>query len=308
MFHIILECKLTCLIMKKLFIIYSLIVVSFLSCKKDDSSTTITPDNGNGGNTSTVPTTFSQKVLLEEFTGASQAQCPDGFVKMDNILAANPNTSIPVEIHYSDAMELNQYTTLYTTFNNGNGAMFPSALINRIASLSTVILNRTQWQSNYDVAKTKSAGAGLSIKSSVSGTTATVEVHCGFNQILAGNYSLTVYLCENNVVGSGSLYDQRNSYNTSTGHPYFGAGDPIVNFNHNYVLRNVISAPLGDAIPTAKLVKGGEYIKTYTINIASYKLINLNIVAFISKTGIGAIDQPIVNVQKAKLGTTKNWD
>ena len=51
---------------------------------------------------------FTQKVLIETFTGAGQPQCTDGFVKLDAILAANATKAIPVAIHYSDAMEINQ--------------------------------------------------------------------------------------------------------------------------------------------------------------------------------------------------------
>jgi len=303
-----LKYTLTCGDMKKIILIYCVLAVTIISCAKDDSTSPATIDNGTGVNPSSVPATFTQKVLIEEFVGAGQAQCTDGFVKQDNIIVSNPKTSVPVTIHYSDAMEIPQYTTLFTNFSNGSAAMFPSALINRTASLSTAILNRLQWQSNFDVAKGKAASSGLMIKSTVSGTTATVEVHCGFNQTLTGNYTVSIYLCENNVKGIGNLYDQRNAYNTTAGHAYYNLGDPILNYNHNYVLRKVASAAMGDAIPTEKIIKGGEYVKTYNINIGNYKLNDLNIIAFISKNGTSAIDQPIINVQQVKLGSTKNWD
>ena len=295
--------------MKKIFILFGVATISMASCSKNDSTTTPVVENGGGGGTSTtVPSTFTQKVLIEEIIGAGQSQCTDGFIKLDNILAANTSKSIPVAIHYSDAMEIPQYTTLFGNFSNGASPMFPSAMINRTASLNTVILNRLQWQSNFDVAKVKSASGGLKIKTTVSGTTATIEVHCGFNTTLTGGYNLSVYLCENNVKGTGSLYDQRNAYNTTSGHAYYNLGDPIVNFNHNYVLRKVVSASMGDAIPADKIVKGGEYIKTYTTSISGFKLADLQIVAFINKTGTSAIDQPIINVQKVTVGNTKDWD
>jgi hypothetical protein len=294
--------------MKSFAYLCGLLALSFTACQKGDSATdpAVTPDPG--GNVSAVPTSFTQKVLIEEFTGAGQSQCTDGFVKRDNIVSANPNTAIPVSVHYSDAMEIAQYTTLFTNFNNGSAAMFPSGMLNRTPSLSTVILNRTQWQSNYDVIKTKTAACGLSIKTSVSGTSATIEVHAGFKQSLSGNYNITVYLTENNVKGSGMLYDQKNSYNTSAGHAYFGAGDPILNFTHNNALRKVVSAGMGDAIPSSKLVTGGEEIKTYTVNISAYKLADLYAVAFINKVGTTATTQEIMNVQKVKIGSTQNWD
>lgn len=279
-----------------------------ISCSKEDDSSPKPADNTSTSEITAVPSTFKQKVLIETFTGAGQPQCPDGFVKMDNLLSSNSTTAIPVMIHYSDGMEIPYYTTLETTFSNNMPPTFPSAMINRTQSLGMVIFNRTQWQSNFDVAKQKTANCGLAIKTSVTGNTATVEVHCGFKNSTGSDANLTVYLTENDVSGNGNMYDQRNSYNTTTGHPYANLGDPIINFDHNYVLRKVVSAALGDAIPTASNTTSGEYVKTYTVDISGYKADDLQIVAFISKTGTSATTRDIYNVQKVKLGSIQNWD
>lgn len=282
--------------------------LSLVACSKDDSPSPST-NTGNGGSIiSTVPSTFTQKVLIETFTGAGQPQCTDGFVKLDNILSANTTKAIPVAIHYADAMEINQYTTLQSTFANGTAPQFPSAMINRTSSLGMLIFNRTQWQSNFDVNKVKSPSCGLSIKSTINGNQGTAEVHCGFNASLAGNYKLTAYLVEDNITGSGSFYDQRNGYNTTSGHPYFNQGDPILNFNHKYVLRKVISAELGDAINSTNIKAGGEEIKNYTFSTAGMNSANLYVVAFISKNGSTSTDKSVLNVQRVKIGNTQNWD
>jgi hypothetical protein len=282
--------------------------LSIVACSKDDSTSPST-NSGNGGTiNSTVPTTFTQKVLIETFTGASQPQCTDGFVKLDNIISANTAKAIPVAIHYSDAMEINQYTTLQSAFSNGAAPQFPSAMINRTSSLGMLIFNRTQWQSNFDVNKVKSPSCGLSIKSTINGTQGTAEIHCGYNTTLAGNYTLTAYLVEDNISGSGNLYDQRNGYNTISGHPYFNLGDPILNFNHNYVLRKVVSAELGDALANSNIKAGGEEIKNYTFSTASMNSANLYVIAFISKNGSTSTDKSVLNVQRVKIGNTQNWD
>ena len=282
--------------------------LSIVACSKDDSTSPST-NSGNGGTiNSTVPSTFTQKVLIETFTGASQPQCTDGFVKLDNIISANTAKAIPVAIHYSDAMEINQYTTLQAAFSNGAAPQFPSAMINRTSSLGMLIFNRTQWQSNFDVNKVKSPSCGLSIKSTISGNQGTAEIHCGYNTTIAGNYTLTAYLVEDNISGSGNLYDQRNGYNTISGHPYFNLGDPILNFNHNYVLRKVVSAELGDALANSNIKAGGEEIKNYTFSTAGMNSANLYVIAFISKNGSTSTDKSVLNVQRVKIGNTQNWD
>ncbi len=293
--------------MNKTLLQFLAILMLIVSCKKgtDDTST---PDAPAPTGTSAVPSTFTQKVLMEIFTGAGQAQCTDGFVKESDIMTSYPSTAIPVRIHYSDAMEIPYYTATESTFNNGIPPTFPSAMINRTPSLSMVILNRTQWMSNFLTAKSKTATCGLAIVSSVTGTTATIEVHAGFKQALTGAINLTVMLTETNVTGSGNQYDQRNSYNTTTGHSYYGAGDPIVGFNHSHTLRKVLTANLGDAIPTAVTTQGGEYVKTFTVNISAYKASDLSVVAFINKPGTTPTTHEVMNVQRVTLGSTQNWD
>jgi hypothetical protein len=280
---------------------------SLTGCKKDETSEPA-PTANNGSGLSTVPSNFTQKVLLETYTGAGQPQSTDGFVKLSNITATNSTKAIPVSIHFSDGMEIAQYTTLTNTYSNGNPMTIPSAMVNRTASVGQVILNRTQWQSNFDVAKAKTAKCGLAIESTISGSNATIIVHCGFNQTLTGNYTVTTYLTEDNVAGSGSMYDQRNSYHNSSGHPYYGLGDPILGFNHNQVLRKVLSTPLGDPITGSNLSANGKQIFTYTTSISGFKSNDLYVVSFINKVGSTTTAHEIMNVQKVKVGNTQSWD
>jgi hypothetical protein len=283
----------------------------FFSCKKDSEDAAVpspAATNNTSTQVSTVPSSFSQKVMMELFTGASQPQCTDGFVKEKDITDAYPSQVIPVRIHYSDAMEIPYYTAMESTFNNGVPPTFPSAMINRTASLGMVILNRTQWMSNFTIAKTKTPTCGLAILSSVSGTTATIEVHSGFKAGTTAPVNLTVMLVEDAVTGNGNQYDQRNAYNTTGGHAYYGSGDPIIGFSHAHTLRKMLSATLGDAIPDAVPTTGGEYVKTFTVDISAYKAADLSVVAFINKVGTSSSTHEILNAQKVKLGSTQNWD
>lgn len=293
--------------MNKHLLFVGLMMVYLCSCSKEESQAPA----GNPGNNNTignVPEVFTQKVLLELFTGAGQAQSTDGFVKTDAITAAHPDRAVPVYIHFADGMEIAQYTSLTNFFSNGTPMTIPSGMINRTPSLGKTILNRTQWQSNFDLARNATASCGLALESSMNGTDATVIVHSGFNQSLTGDYTLTVYLTEDEVNGTGNQFDQRNSYNTITGHPYAGAGDPIVNFKHQCVLRKVISNPFGDAIAGSALVNKGRDTKTYTFSINGYNAANLKVIGFITKTGATATDYKVMNVQVVKLGQTKSWD
>jgi hypothetical protein len=282
----------------------------FFSCKKDSEEIEAPAPAANNTPTqvTTVPSSFTQKVMMEIFTGAGQPQCTDGFVKEKEITDAYSSQVIPVRIHYSDAMEIGYYTALESTFSNGVPPTFPSAMINRTASLGMAILNRTQWMSNFSLAKAKSPTCGLAMITSISGNTATIEVHAGFKAGSTAPVNLTVMLVEDAVTGNGNQYDQRNAYNTTNGHAYYGVGDPIIGFNHGYTLRKIISANMGDAIPDAVPASGGEYVKTFTVNISGYKASDLHAVSFINKVGTSASTHEILNAQKVKLGSTQNWD
>jgi len=300
--------------MKKIIYFTTLFLVAstfncLISCNKksDDAPSPSNPNNNN--EISSVPASFTQKVLIEQFTGAWNGGCPDGIYRMDQLVSTGNSKVIGVNIHMGDAMETTQFNSFISIFNNNNLPQFPSAMVNRIPSLGNVILTKTQWASNANLDLAKIASCGLAIKSTISGTTATVEVHAGFKSAIPGTYNLTVYLVESKVTGTGSTYDQVNS-NTSNdpNSPYYNKPTPITGFEHNNVIRKVASADLGDVIDPSKVVAGGEFVKTYAIDITGKTAGNLKIVALINKPGTSPTTHEIMNIQSGELNSVKNWD
>ena len=117
-----------------------------------------------------------------------------------------------------------------------------------------------------------------SISFNASTNEVTVTVNAEFYRPLSGDLRLNVILVEDNVTG----YPQSNTYNTSAGHPYFGAGNPIVNYVHNNVVRGF----LGDTWGTAGVIPGSvtngttvSHTYTYTIpagiNLNEVKLVGI---------------------------------
>ncbi|MEP7169613.1 MAG: Omp28-related outer membrane protein [Bacteroidota bacterium] len=302
--------------MKNKIIFAALVLFMMASCKKssdenpqpetpaDTTSNSNNNNNNNNNNNPAVPTSFTQKVLLEQFTGAWCSTYPDADYKRDQVLTANSGKVIAVAVHETDGMELPLIWTLDGIFHTN----IPSGMINRTVSTGNVILNQTQWMSNTTVALGKTAQCGLKVKSSVSGTTASIEVHVGFKSVLTGTNNLTVYLIQNKVTGTGSGYNQANAYNTSSGSPFYNLGNPIVNYQHNYVVKKVLTADMGDVIDATKMTVGGEYIKTFSVSISGYNQSELYVVAFVNKVGTTSTTHQIMNVQQAKIGTLKDWD
>ena len=259
---------------------------------------------------SKVPSTFTKKVLIEEFTGAWCGYCPDGAHRVKNLINDNDGKVVAVSLHAGnptgDAMEIAHTNYLEITYQNTG---FPSGMVDRVSVNGSTSLNRGYWEYVANDQLLKTAVCGLAIISEVNGQNATVEVHAGFNSTLNGDdYRLTVYLIEDGVTGTGYGYDQRNYYNTDPESPFYNLGDPIEGYEHNHTLRAILSESLGDAIMVSEMVSGGEHIETYTVDITSYNKNNLSIVAFVTQIGSTITEHEIMNVQKCDIDGFQDWD
>ena len=258
-------------------------------------------------NVSKVPSTFTKKVLIEEFTGAWCGYCPDGAHRVQSIIDNNNGNAIGVSLHDGDAMEVAHTNFLEATYQNTG---YPSGMVDRVPfNGTTSTWNRGYWESVANAQLSETTVCGLAIKSEVNGASAAVEVHAGFNATLNGDdYRLTVYLIEDGVTGTGYGYDQRNYYNTDSESPFYDLGDPIEGYEHNHTLRAVLSESLGDPINTSFLVSGGEHIETYTVDLSSYTKNKLSIVAFITHIGSTFTEHEVMNVQKCGIDGFQDWD
>jgi hypothetical protein len=62
-------------------------------------------------------------------------------------------------------------------------------------------------------------------------------------------------------------------------------------------------------ISTGNSIDGGSTVtRNFTANLSGLKTANLQVLAFIHKSGSTAASQEVLNVQRARLGTFKNWD
>lgn len=281
-----------------------LISVITACSKDDDSNPAPAPAPAPVTGITAPPASFTKKVLLEYHTAAWCGSCPDAEVKRDQVTSAYPGKVIPVAYHQSDAMQIPLFMTIDATF----GSNPAYGMVNRTPSLGNVLLNRTQWLSNTSGQLSGAAKCGLAINSAVAGNSATIEVQAAFRETLAGAHTLTVYLVENDVAGTGSTYDQMNNYNADPSSPYYNLGNPIIGFKHQLVARKVLTANLGDAIDASKLVADGLLKKNFTVDLTGLNKEKVYVIAFVNKTGTSATTYEILNVQQGKLGVLRNWD
>ncbi len=301
--------------MKKFFCIASLIVaVIASSCKKEGTVNLTEPDTTK--TITSVPVSFSQKVLIEEFVNADSGNCPTGDYYLNQyITTANSQYVDQVygtTIHVDDVMQVPELLTssflniLDTMFNLSS--TYPVAIANR-NDPDPLNISWTNCVAEVPGLLGQNPKCGLAIDASqMNGNTLTLSVHAGFRIDVAGEYRLHVYLVEASVQSSDTLYDQVNT-TIDPACPYYSSPNPIHNYTHQNVLRKVISTVAnGEVIPAANMRKGKQFIKNYTVNLSGFNWSNCSIIAFVDKYADYASGHRIMNVQKVAVGSLKNWD
>lgn len=290
--------------------LYLAFAILFLSaCQKNEPGTE-TLDGSKNSNVlqEATPSTFTQKLLVEMYSSAVCATCPDAMQKFLNYESQYPGRVIGADIHTFDPMDVPMYDTLDNLLNI---TAFSSGSFNRLPYNGSAVIHKTEWSSSNIVNTTlqKTAKCGLKINTSFSGNNANISVSCAFNTNLIGDYRLTVYLTEDSVTGSASGYNQSNYYNNTPSSPFYQLGNPIVGYYHRDVLRKVLTSGKGKSITNGgALTKGSIIQNNFTTSISGYNSSRLTVIAFINKVGSTATTHEILNAQKVKLGKNQNWD
>jgi len=229
---------------------------------------------------------FMSKVLVEEYSGTWCGNCPRILHAVD-LLNQQTDKAIVVSTHLFNGDPF--ITTQGNTLASNLG----------VTSVPTGRINRTiNWtgpqHENVNQVITQiqaSSNAGLAISSIVNGNNLSVSIKVGYTQPLSGNAKLTVYLVEDKLLFTQSNYSSN----------LYGGFSSIPNFKYNGVLRAVVSSLTGDAIANT----GASNEKTYSVILPSNSanIANAKLVAFVTNaTGT------VVNVQSAKVGTTKDFE
>ena len=253
---------------------------------------------------------FSQKILIEDCTGAWCGFCPRVANSLENYKSTHPNC-ISTAIHGGSGSDPYKYQYYSTLMNHFGASGYPSALFNRKKQAD----NTYEWSertSDLDAALQAWAPLGLAISSSATSSTVTGTVKVKFNVSTSKPFKIVVSLVEN-----GLVFSQTNYYSPGGYTPYlYGGADPITDFVHNGVLRKIATDIYGDALPAGVALKDSIYEFPFSINLtgktssgSSYTAIaaNCGIVAFVLD---GATNSPkgILNVQYANVGEVINFD
>jgi len=229
---------------------------------------------------------FLKNVLIEDYTGTWCQYCPRVLHGIKQVEAEGLD-AYPVSIHRTSGTFIDPY--------NFNALALEQML--DISGYPAAKLNRKiQWSNSSSPTEVKNqikpnADLGIALSSTVSGSSINLDVNIKFVTTFS-DLKLVVYVLED-----GLIYNQVNA--TS----YFGGQNPIVNFEHDHVLR----ACLTDLVNGDELIgttAGTTVTKNFTVAIPANvaNVAKINFVAFVLDASGNAI-----NVRGSAPNTTQTF-
>lgn len=265
-----------------------------------------------------VPSAYTQKVLLEDYTGTWCGYCPR-MATITHYLTAFDERIIPIAIHCPGAPTdpwAYEFALSMTNPDNYNAQGQPKGKYNRIYDLD-------QMQGTFPCPSdpnayypqalqflNKQASLGLAINSSLSGNNLNIKVKVGFATDNIPGARLVVTLIE-----EGLTYNQVNYYagsNASCDPDFNYSAMPasIPNFKQDHVLLKAYTDIYGDEIPANQIANGTVWTRDFNVqlppNVTNSN--NLKIVAFVLGNGDKNSNREAINVQSAKVGENQDFD
>ena len=214
-----------------------------------------------------APATFTKKALLEDFTGTWCQYCPRVAYAIELIEAETSDVVITAIHRGNDPYNFSGASVLENQIGLSG---YPTAMLNRSTEWSYPETSTTAINQALNLTTGINPKLGVALETSTSGNTSTVNVKVKYGKSF-NNLKLVVYALEDHLI-----YNQTNSTT------YYGGSNPIVGFEHNHVLRAVLSSSiLGETI-TGAMGYNDEFSKSFTYTIpSSVNASNVRFVAFV---------------------------
>jgi len=244
-------------------------------------------------------------VLLEVFTGSWCGWCPDGRVVRDDIIDQFGTGVAAIDVHDSDGMEFAE--GIRSEFGV---SAYPNGMVDRtvFSGEPDEPHSRGAWATNVATQLGAYTPLNMAVSSTFTPASRLVNVtaKAGFVDFAGGDLRFVCMLSENNLVGSGTGWDQTNYLNTQSGHPFFGAGDPIVGYDHQNVLRDISSAVGVSGAISTPTTPGDVFSESFVFTLAPGVDENeIDVTCFVTRYGGVVGDREVLNVRQAPLGESR---
>jgi len=235
-------------------------------------------------------------VLLEEATGTWCGWCPGGQLEVAYVLETlnqEETQVVGISIHGGDEFEAANADAILSSF--GGGA-YPAGWVDRykfFGSPSVGLPGGTWYDRSVErLGLDAPIEVDLNVTYNADDGTINIQEIASVVANSSGNFRYNCYILEN-----GLIAPQANYYNNVAGHPYYGLGDPIPDFEHNHVLRAIVGDTWGTQGDLPTTVSQGEtYSHQFTYTVPSGMTIeNVHVVGFISYYNEDLSGRSVVN-------------
>ena len=239
-----------------------------------------------------------RKVFIEDYTGTWCGNCPRMTSAIETVREQSEELVV-VSIHgnsinvFTDPLSIPEGMFLKNYFEV---PYYPTGIINRDETWEQVQPNHELVISQPIALAGTDVDATISINSQLVGVDLMVEIKV-ISETNISSKKMVAFLLEDRI-----LLDQVSYYDNVPESPWYQMGNPIVDFEHNDVLRMSITDPLGDVMPDISALE--EFSVNYTLTIpADYNSSNLSIVAMVVNE-----DDAVINAQFAEINEDKEYE
>ena len=232
----------------------------------------------------------NKNVILEEFTGINCVWCPAGHLIGQQLHDANPNDVFLINIHVGGFATPSggqpDYRTPFGTAIDAQAGVagYPAGTVNRHQFTMTqgggTAMSRSDWSaaSSQMLNQPSPVNVGLQANVDMATNVLTVDVevyYTGFQTIPSN--MLNIAVVQNNVEGPQTGGSSNNP----------GSMLPNGNYNHNHMLRHMMTGQWGEQI--TNLTPGSLYSNSYSwtmpsnINGVVLDPTNISVIAFVAE-------------------------
>lgn len=213
-----------------------------------------------------------KRVLIEQHTGAWCGWCPDGTVVIEELIKKYPDQVIGVKFHNGDNMAISEQGAIGQVFGLQG---FPSGMVDRKSVGNEVFLDRGAWESVVYSIVNEAPKVDVSVSFKIEGTKLTATVSCEALVDITEQLAFNVFVCEDQVTGWGTGWDQSNYFSKNASypnHPYYSKPKTIQGYLHQAVVRAVLGGPLGDITKFSAqgITKGTKLTQDFVYDLPDY--------------------------------------
>lgn len=238
----------------------------------------------------------NRKVLLEEATGTWCGYCVNGTYTIESLeeyYNTDKTRFIPIGIHGSDQFSTEYGDELLAAYSGGS---YPKGWVDRTRFFgeASVGMEVAKWGQYTSEQVSINAPVNVEIEAYVNLESKTLEITstADFYANIESEMRFNCFILEDNIIAP-----QSNAYNNTSGHPYYGLGDPIQDFNHMHVLRDVLEGAWGvqGELPNS-VTSGDSFEHTFQYTIPEeFDMWNISVVCFVSKHNEDLTQREVLN-------------